>query len=45
MEYPGYRRELGYSRYQMLSKPKTGDADLLQTAIHNSRPARRSSQT
>ena len=26
LEYPGYRRELGYSRYQMLPKPETGDA-------------------
>ena len=28
LEYPGYREELGYSRYQMLPTPNTGDADL-----------------
>ena len=45
LEYPGYGGELGYSRYQMLPKPDTRDADLLQTALYISGAAKRSSQT
>ena len=45
LEYPGYRGELGYSRYQMLPKPETGDADLYRQLFIDLEQARRSSQT